>query len=294
MKPFNIFALLTLNFDRLDVYTFVMLRWFRVNMNFKPVVNSSGVVWISSPHGHVKECGFRNPVNFCMSNPGSWKFLLVESGILGLWIRNTAVGIRNPFLSCFIRTGIRNPSSAGKDLEPSNCKPESMGWKQNPRVSWISLHGENLALVSSVSQASVPRLCTDPPFSPKVKCLGSKRVKIMFIMTVRREMISAVDLCLCFDDFICFRQSAHFFSLLLFAMSSLPLSSSLLKLPTVRDSSFFMSVRGSMWDMRGHAKKYGLKGGLPKIIGCKRGSPRKFHSRFALTASFNANTIKPL
>ena len=26
MKPFNIFALLTLNFDRLDVYTFVMLR----------------------------------------------------------------------------------------------------------------------------------------------------------------------------------------------------------------------------------------------------------------------------
>jgi len=162
MKPFNIFALLTLNFDRLDVYTFVMLRWFRVNMNFKPVVNSSGVVWISSPHGHVKECGFRNPVNFCMSNPGSWKLLLVESGILGLWIRNTAVRIRNPFITI----GIRNPSSTGKDLEPSNCKPESMTWKQNPRVSWISLHGENLALVSSVSHSSVPSLCTEPPPPP--------------------------------------------------------------------------------------------------------------------------------
>ena len=170
MKPFNIFALLTLNFDGLDVYTFVMLRWFRVNMNFKPVVNSSGVVWISSPHGHVKECGFRNPVNFCMSNPGSWnffflwnpgswKFLLVESGILGLWIRNTAVRIRNPFKTI----GIRNSSSTGKDLEPSNCKPESMTWKQNPRVSWISLPGKNLALVSSVSHASVPSLCTEPP-----------------------------------------------------------------------------------------------------------------------------------
>ena len=88
MKPFNIFALLTLNFDGLDVYTFVMLRWFRVNINFKPVVNSSGVVWISSPHGHVKECGFRNPVNFCMSNPGSWKFFVCGIRDLGnfcLW-----------------------------------------------------------------------------------------------------------------------------------------------------------------------------------------------------------------
>ena len=28
--------------------------------------------------------------------PQSWKFLLVESGILGLGVRNTAVGIRNP------------------------------------------------------------------------------------------------------------------------------------------------------------------------------------------------------
>ena len=166
MKPFNIFALLTLNSDRVDVYTFVMLRWFRVNMNFKPFVNSSGVVWISSHHGHVRECAFRNPANFCMLNLGSWNFLLVESGILGLWIRNTAVGIWNPFLPCFITIGIRNPSSTGKDLEPSNCKPKSMAWKQNPRVSWISLHGENLALVSSVSQASVPSLCTDPPPPP--------------------------------------------------------------------------------------------------------------------------------
>ena len=37
---------------------------------------------------HVKESGFRNPGNFCIWNPESWKFLLVESGILGLGIRN--------------------------------------------------------------------------------------------------------------------------------------------------------------------------------------------------------------
>ena len=38
---------------------------------------------------HVKESGFRNPGNFCIWNPESWKFLPVESGILGLGIRNT-------------------------------------------------------------------------------------------------------------------------------------------------------------------------------------------------------------
>ena len=45
---------------------------------------------------HVKESGFRNPGNFCFWNPESWKFLLVESGILCLGIRNTGVGIGNP------------------------------------------------------------------------------------------------------------------------------------------------------------------------------------------------------
>ena len=205
----------------------------------------------------------------------------MESGILEIFacgIRNP--GPLNPQYSCTSPESLYNnwnPNSKIWILEPSNCKPESMTWKQNPRVSWISSHGENLALVSSVSQASVPRLCTDPPFSPKVKCLGSKRVKIMFIMTIRREMISAVDLCLCFDDFICFRQSAHFRDLFLY-FSDFFIANvvSLLKLPTVRDSSFFMSLRGSKWDKRCHAKKYGLKGGLPKNIGHKRAHQENF------------------
>ena len=60
------------------------------------------------------------------------------------------------------------------------------------------------------------------------------------------------------------------------ATSSLPLSSSLLKLPTARDSSFFMSVRGSKWDKRCHVKKYGLNGGLPKNIGHKQAHQENF------------------
>ena len=44
----------------------------------------------------IPESGFRNPANFCIWNPESWKFLLVESGIRDPGIRNTAVGIRNP------------------------------------------------------------------------------------------------------------------------------------------------------------------------------------------------------
>ena len=45
---------------------------------------------------HVGESGFRSSGNLYSQNPESWKFLLVESGILGFGIRNLALGIRNP------------------------------------------------------------------------------------------------------------------------------------------------------------------------------------------------------
>ena len=49
-------------------------------------------------HSHnVRESGFRNQWNFCLWNPEiSEIVLLVDSGILGHGIRNTAQGIRNP------------------------------------------------------------------------------------------------------------------------------------------------------------------------------------------------------
>lgn len=45
---------------------------------------------------HVAESGFRSSGNLCSQNPESWKFLFVESLILGFRIRNPALGIRNP------------------------------------------------------------------------------------------------------------------------------------------------------------------------------------------------------
>ena len=44
---------------------------------------------------HERESGFKTPAIFCKWNPDSRKILPVESGILGLGIRNTAQGIRN-------------------------------------------------------------------------------------------------------------------------------------------------------------------------------------------------------
>ena len=66
----------------------------------------------SSPH--VRECGFRNPRNFCWWNPESRK-LLVESEILGF--------------------GIRNPS---KDLNPE----PKFHWQRLESSTWESrIHG---------------------------------------------------------------------------------------------------------------------------------------------------------
>ena len=57
-----------------------------------------------------------------MWNPESWKFLMVESRILGLGFRNTAVGIRNP-------------SSTKNYLEYGYWNPESKGW--NPEFKTV-------------------------------------------------------------------------------------------------------------------------------------------------------------
>ena len=92
--------------------------------------------WKIASRQHVRESGFRNPINFCFWNPESGKILLVESGILDSGIRNTAQVIRNPIIDWNSKTkshwqgmnpvpGIRNP------------------WRgiQNPRMSWIPLQG---------------------------------------------------------------------------------------------------------------------------------------------------------
>ena len=66
--------------------------------------------------------------------PESKKFLLVESGILGFWIRNTAQGIRNP-------TNNWNPESKfhWQRLESSTWNPESTEWNPESKIVLDSL-----------------------------------------------------------------------------------------------------------------------------------------------------------
>ena len=59
----------------------------------------------------------------------SGKFLLVESGILGL-----ESGMQLKESRIILTTGIQNPSSTDKDWNP-------VGGIHNPRLSWILLQG---------------------------------------------------------------------------------------------------------------------------------------------------------
>ena len=74
----------------------------------------------------------RNHKGIRILEPG--KFLLVESGILGFGIRNTAQGIRNP-------TNDWNPESKfhWQRLESSTWNPESTAWNPESKTVLDSL-----------------------------------------------------------------------------------------------------------------------------------------------------------
>ena len=78
----------------------------------------------SSPR--VRECGFRNPINFCWWNPESGK-LLADSAILGF-------GIRNPSKDL-------NPESKfhWQRLESSTWNPEFTAWNLESKTVLDSL-----------------------------------------------------------------------------------------------------------------------------------------------------------
>ena len=103
-------------------------------------------------------CGIRNPGKFCLWNPKSGKFYLVESGILGFGIRITAQGIWNP-------TNDWNPESKSNwhRLESSTWNPEFYGRGiQNPRLSWIHLHGGWRVRFSSCGRDTKLSSCAVP------------------------------------------------------------------------------------------------------------------------------------
>ena len=93
---------------------------------------SGKILFVESGIRENFACRIQNPGKVCLWNPesgkillvvsGIWKILLVESGILGFGIRNTAQGIRNP-------TNDWNPQSKSnwERLEWSTWNPESTG-----------------------------------------------------------------------------------------------------------------------------------------------------------------------
>ena len=87
----------------LYVFNYISLSFelFR-SLMYKPLKAFSDRIQLSSLYTctsfppHVRESRFRNLRNMFLWNPESRKILLMESGILGFRIRNTAEGIRNP------------------------------------------------------------------------------------------------------------------------------------------------------------------------------------------------------
>ena len=61
-----------------------------LNSDLISIADSDGIVSSVAYSPHARESGIRDTG---LGNPGYWAF---ESGILGLGIRNTAQGIRNP------------------------------------------------------------------------------------------------------------------------------------------------------------------------------------------------------
>ena len=87
-----------------------------------------------------------------MWNPESWKCLPVESGILGL-------GIRNP-------TNNWNPSSTEKDLESSTWNPESMAWSPESKTAFNSFTWGETELSHNSCTLKNPNRVKSPVLSP--------------------------------------------------------------------------------------------------------------------------------
>ena len=83
--------------------------------------------------------------------PGSGKKFYVESGILGLGIRNEAVGIRNPANNWNPESGIQVPEVPMKEIWNPVIGTRNLRYAiQNPRLSWIPLYGATRGVESKI------------------------------------------------------------------------------------------------------------------------------------------------
>ena len=118
-----------------------ILKTVRYATGYKCRALSNGVIW------QIAQCkGIWIPESskFLLVEFGIRKKLAVKSGILGFGIRNRAQGIRNP-------TNEWNPESTFHWQRVLNQMPRIRNpWReiQNPRMSWIPLHGARHNLLS--------------------------------------------------------------------------------------------------------------------------------------------------
>ena len=78
---------------------------------------------------HVRKSGLRNPSSLFLWNPASGKNFLLEFGILGFGIRNTAQGIQNPTNNKHLESIIH-----WQRLEYSTWIPESKAWNPESKT----------------------------------------------------------------------------------------------------------------------------------------------------------------
>ena len=78
---------------------------------------------------HVRKSGLRNPSSLFLWNPDSGKNFLLEFGILGFGVRNTAQGIQNPTNNKHLESIIH-----WQRLEYSTWIPESKAWNPESKT----------------------------------------------------------------------------------------------------------------------------------------------------------------
>ena len=103
---------------------------------------------------HFRKYGFRNPKNFWSWNPQSRKIWIMESGILGFGIRNTARGIQNPandwnaeYRIQVPLTKIWNPGTGIGNPGRGIRNPDSLTWGQWIEVNLKYVEFQNYAIL---------------------------------------------------------------------------------------------------------------------------------------------------
>ena len=103
---------------------------------------------------HLRKYGFRNPKNFWSWNPQSGKIWIMESGILGFGIRNTARGIQNhandwnaEYRIQVPLTKIWNPGTGIGNPGRGIRNPDSLTWGQWIEVNLKYVDFQNYAIL---------------------------------------------------------------------------------------------------------------------------------------------------